>query len=50
MVARLRAQADDQACGAAGGRPGRARARPADNSYFGEGIVDALDAVTPLTR
>ena len=48
MVARLRAQADDRACSApetsvtptpacVGGT--------ADNSYYGEGIVDALDAV-----
>ncbi len=45
MLAKLRAQADDKACGtttagaACVGTPG-------DNSYFGEGVVDALDAVS----
>jgi subtilisin family serine protease len=45
MLAKLRAQADDKACStttagaACVGTPG-------DNSYFGEGVVDALDAVS----
>jgi subtilisin family serine protease len=43
LVKLLRAQADDKACptGAA-----RCTGTTPDNSYFGEGITDALDAVT----
>ncbi|WP_370290076.1 S8 family serine peptidase [Nocardioides sp.] len=44
MVERLRAQADDHACGTAtAGAPCVGDAR--NNSYSGEGVVDALDAV-----
>jgi subtilisin family serine protease len=44
MVAQLRAQADDKACGTTTtGAPCVGTAE--DNSYFGEGVVDALDAV-----
>ena len=47
MVAKLRAQADDRACSA----PERDTSIPCtgpatDNSYYGAGIVDALDAVS----
>ncbi|GAA5112653.1 S8 family serine peptidase [Alloalcanivorax gelatiniphagus] len=45
MVARLRAQADDKPCGTT--TAGAACVGgPDDNSYFGEGMVDALDAVS----
>ena len=45
MIEKLRAQADDKACSAATG--GVACVGPVtDNSYFGEGMVDALDAVS----
>ena len=40
----LRAQADDKACAAA--PAARCAGTPADNSFFGEGIADALDAVS----
>ena len=44
-VEELRAQADDKACGTATAGP--ACVGPVeDNSYFGEGVVDALDAVS----
>lgn len=44
MVAELRAMADDEPCSATtSGAPCRGPA--ADNSYVGEGMVDALDAV-----
>jgi subtilisin family serine protease len=44
MLAALRAQADDKSCSAA--TAGAVCEGPAeDNSYFGEGVVDALDAV-----
>ncbi len=44
MVAKLRAQADDHACGTTtAGAPCVGTA--ADNSYYGEGVVDAFDAV-----
>ena len=44
MLAKLRAQADDKACTTA--TAGAPCVGPAsDNSYFGEGVVDALDAV-----
>lgn len=44
MIGKLRAQADDKACSVATGGP--ACVGPVtDNSYFGEGLVDALDAV-----
>jgi len=44
MVSALRAEADDKPCGAA--TAGAPCVGPAtDNSYFGEGVVDALDAV-----
>ncbi|WP_395692133.1 S8 family peptidase [Nocardioides sp.] len=44
MLAKLRAEADDKACSAA--TAGAPCVGPAtDNSYFGEGVVDALDAV-----
>ena len=51
LKAALEAQADDKPCSAPQPRP--AGARPAcegpasDNGYAGEGMVDALDAVTP---
>jgi subtilisin family serine protease len=45
MVEKLRSQADDKPCGTATAGP--ACVGPdADNSYFGEGVVDALDAVS----
>ncbi|WP_210439776.1 S8 family peptidase [Nocardioides xinjiangensis] len=45
MVARLRAQADDKPCGTT--TAGAACVgTPENNSYFGEGVVDALDAVS----
>jgi subtilisin family serine protease len=52
LVAALRAQADDKACEAPQpdslGRPNPACVGPVeDNSYAGEGMVDALDAVSP---
>jgi subtilisin family serine protease len=48
MVDRLRAQADDRPCSAPeGGTSTPCVGGPADNSYYGEGIVDALDAVSP---
>jgi subtilisin family serine protease len=47
MVAKLRAQADDRACSAPEGGTSIPCTGPStDNSYFGEGIVDALDAVS----
>ena len=52
LVAGLRAQADDKACEAPQpdslGRPNPACVGPAeDNSYAGEGRIDALEAVSP---
>jgi subtilisin family serine protease len=52
LVAALRAQADDKACEAPQpdslGRPNPACVGPVeDNSYAGEGMVDALEAVSP---
>jgi subtilisin family serine protease len=45
MIAKLRQQADDKACAATNGGP--ACVGPVtNNSYFGEGLVDALDAVS----
>jgi len=45
MVEKLRAQADDKACGTTTAGP--ACVGPVtNNSYFGEGVVDALDAVS----
>lgn len=45
MIEKLRSQADDTACSAA--TAGAPCVGPAsDNSYFGEGMVDALDAVS----
>ena len=45
MVAKLRAQADDRACNVATGGP--VCVGPAtNNSYFGEGMIDALEAVS----
>ena len=45
MLAKLRAQADDKPCGTT--TAGAACVgTPEDNSYFGEGVVDALDAVS----
>ena len=45
MIEKLRAQADDKACGTATGGP--VCVGPVeDNSFFGEGVVDALDAVS----
>jgi hypothetical protein len=47
MVAKLRAQADDRPCSVPeGGTSTPCVGTPADNSYYGEGIVDALDAVS----
>ena len=45
MVAKLRAQADDKPCGTTTAGP-PCVGTPADNSFFGEGMVDALDAVS----
>ncbi len=45
MVAKLRAQADDKACSAAT-RGDACVGTTENNSYFGEGVVDALDAVS----
>ncbi|MCW2817622.1 MAG: peptidase [Marmoricola sp.] len=45
MVAKLRAQADDKPCGTTTAGPACV-GTPADNSFFGEGMVDALDAVS----
>ncbi len=52
LAAALEAQADDKACSAPQpdplGRPNPACVGPvADNGYAGEGMVDALEAVTP---
>lgn len=44
MVAALRAQADDKPCGSTTSGPACV-GTTSDNSYFGEGMVDALDAV-----
>jgi subtilisin family serine protease len=45
MVEKLRSQADDKPCNAATSGP--VCVGPVeDNSYFGEGVVDALDAVS----
>jgi subtilisin family serine protease len=45
LIAALRREADDKACSAA--TAGAVCVGPeADNSYFGEGMVDALDAVS----
>jgi subtilisin family serine protease len=47
LLERLEAQADDHACAAPEGNAGPACVGPAtNNSYYGEGIVDALDAVS----
>jgi subtilisin family serine protease len=47
MVEKLRAQADDHACAPAELNNGPVCTGPlADNSYYGEGVVDALDAVS----
>ncbi|TPG12544.1 S8 family peptidase [Pedococcus bigeumensis] len=46
MVAKLRAQADDRACPATSPGGPACTGPAADNSYYGEGIVDALDAVS----
>ena len=45
MVEKLRMQADDRACNAATAGP-VCVGPVANNSYFGEGLVDALDAVS----
>ena len=45
MVEKLRMQADDKACGPTTGGP-VCVGPVSDNSYFGEGVVDALDAVS----
>ena len=45
MIAKIRQQADDKACSAT--TAGVPCVGPVeDNSYFGEGMVDALDAVS----
>ncbi len=45
MIEKLRSQADDKPCGTTtAGAP--CVGPDADNSYFGEGVVDALDAVS----
>ena len=47
LIDALRAQADDHACAPAENNGGPACTGPVtDNSYYGEGIVDALDAVS----
>jgi subtilisin family serine protease len=44
LAEQLREQADDKACGTTtAGAP--CVGTPENNSYFGEGVVDALDAV-----
>ena len=45
MVEKLRMQADDRACNAATAGP-VCTGPVSNNSYFGEGLVDALDAVS----
>ncbi len=45
MVAKLRSQANDQACSLATGGP-VCTGPITNNSYFGEGLIDALDAVS----
>jgi subtilisin family serine protease len=45
MIAELRAQADDKPCGTTTAGP-PCVGTDADNSFFGEGVVDALDAVS----
>ena len=45
MIAALRMEADDKACSAATGGP-VCVGPVTDNGYFGEGMVDALDAVS----
>ena len=48
LAAALEAQADDKACEAPQRGTGAACVGTvADNSYAGEGMIDALDAVTP---
>ncbi len=46
MIARLRQQADDKPCAPATGSGVVCVGPVEDNSYFGEGMVDALDAVS----
>jgi subtilisin family serine protease len=47
MLERLEAQADDHACAAPENNVGAACVGPTtENSYYGEGIADALDAVS----
>ena len=47
MVEKLRARADDRACAAPENNGGPACVGPvSNNSYWGEGLVDALDAVS----
>ncbi len=46
MIAKLRAQADDKACLPTTGTGAPCTGPDADNSYFGEGVLDALDAVS----
>jgi hypothetical protein len=46
MVEKLRAQADDKPCDATPAGGPACVGTPADNSFFGEGVVDALDAVS----
>jgi subtilisin family serine protease len=45
MIEKLRQQADDKTCNTTPGVPA-CTGPAADNSYFGEGVVDALDAVS----
>ena len=46
MLAKLRSQADDKPCDTTPAGGPACVGTPADNSYFGEGVVDALDAVS----
>ena len=46
MIEKLRAQADDKACGTTTGTGPVCVGPVEDNSFFGEGVVDALDAVS----
>jgi subtilisin family serine protease len=46
MIEKLRQQADDKACGTTTGTGLPCVGTPEDNSFFGEGVVDALDAVS----
>jgi subtilisin family serine protease len=46
MIAKLRSQADDKACGTTTGTGAPCVGPESENSFFGDGVVDALDAVS----